>query len=67
MMKRFLPILFFLLYIPAVGFRIVDGDPGKSEPAAGFIDISVESNVNIVNFTYALGDNAINEEFDQAR
>ena len=65
-MKRFLPILFLLIYIPAVGFRIEEGDPGRSEPAAGFIDIAVESNVNIVNFTYALAGNAINEEFDQA-
>jgi hypothetical protein len=64
-MKRFLPILFFLIYIPAVGFRIEEGDPGKSEPAAGYIDIEVKSNVNIVNFTYALAGNTINEEFDQ--
>ena len=43
-----------------VGFRSDEGEPEGKEPATGFIDIAVESNVNIVNFTYALNNKILN-------
>jgi hypothetical protein len=59
-MRTFLPILIFLFTL-MVGFTTVEGGPEGKGPATGFIDIAVESNVNIVNFTYALNDKVLSE------
>lgn len=44
-----------------VGFRVEKGKPATMEPAIGFIDIIVESNVNRVIFTYALSETSLSE------
>jgi hypothetical protein len=59
-MKILLPIL-ILLYTLMVGFRNEDSEPLGKEPATGFIDITVESNVNHLLFTYALTEMCLSE------
>jgi hypothetical protein len=59
-MRIFLPILIFM-YTLVVGFRTDEGEPEGKRPASGFIDIAVESNVSIVNFTYALNDKVLSK------
>jgi hypothetical protein len=51
-MKNNLVIIFCLLIIPLAGFSKPAG--GFDSPVTGFIDITVESNVNKVAFTYPI-------------
>src|SRR4030042_1614690 len=53
-MKRTLLKLIILLYFPLAGFIIDNDDPGGKAPTNGFIDITVESNVNRLFFSYSL-------------
>ena len=53
-MKRTLLKLIILLYFPLAGFIIDNDDPGGKAPTNGFIDITVESNVNRLFFSYTL-------------
>jgi hypothetical protein len=57
-MKMFLPGL-ILLYSLVVGFRVDDGEPEVKEPSTGFIDITVESNINKIYFTYSLNEGSL--------
>jgi hypothetical protein len=57
-MKKFLPIL-MLLYSLVVGFRIAGGEPEVKEPTTGYIDITVESNINKIFFTYAFNEGSV--------
>lgn len=52
-MKSFIPIL-IILYTLVVGFTIDDGGTEGMEPTTGYIDITVESNVNRLFFKYAM-------------
>jgi hypothetical protein len=56
-MKKFLPILMLLYSL--VGFRVVGGEPEVTKPTTGYIDITVESNVNKIFFTYSLKEGSL--------
>jgi hypothetical protein len=57
--KKYLLILSVLLYFPIAGL-IFDGDePDGRAPTNGFIDITVESNVNRLFFSYPLNRTSI--------
>jgi hypothetical protein len=51
-MKKNLLILFYLLIFPLAGYTRPAG--GIDLPVTGFIDITVESNINKVDFTYPI-------------
>lgn len=53
-MKRKSLILLVLLCYPLVGFRADDSGPESKALTTGFIDITVESNVNRLFFSYPL-------------
>jgi len=58
-MKKNLLILSLLLCFPLAGFIIDNNEPGGKAPANGFIDITVESNVNRLFFSYPLSRTSI--------
>lgn len=59
-MKKILVILFILICLPLTGFKTDDVVPDGKVMTNGFIDISVESNMNRIFFTYPF--NEINIE-----
>lgn len=57
-MKKFF-LLISILIFPVTGF--VSGTPDDDKPVTGFINITVESNINRVSFSYSLGKNNITD------
>src|SRR4030042_370936 len=58
-MKINLLLLSVFLYFPLAGFIIDNDEPVGKAPANGFIDITVESNVNRLFFSYPLSRTSI--------
>jgi hypothetical protein len=57
--KKNLLILSVLLYFPLAGLIFDNDEPGGKAPVNGFIDITVESNVNRLFFSYPLNGTSI--------
>ena len=64
--KKILLILSVLLYFPMAGFITYDGGYEWKAPANGFIDITVESNVNRLFFTYPLREINLHDDDEPA-
>jgi hypothetical protein len=66
-MKRISVILIVLLCFPLAGFRTSDFKPAGKILTDGFIDITVESNINRVFFSYPLSRISLQETGDPGK